>query len=70
MIVVLKKCIEELKPAYKDIIIAVDFEGYTYREISTKTGISIGTLMSRRHRAIAVLYKKIEVEINKNKNIL
>ena len=69
MIVVLKKCIEQLKPAYKDIIIAVDFEGYSYREISAETGISIGTLMSRRHRAIGILYKEIELEINKHKII-
>ena len=67
MILVLKKCIEQLKPAYKDIIIAVDFERYSYRDISIETGISIGTLMSRRHRAIGILYKKIELEINKNK---
>lgn len=49
-----------LKPSYKDIILAIDFEGYTYREISMETGISVGTLMSRRHRAIAILSKQIE----------
>ncbi len=70
MIPVLKKCIQLLKPAYRDIIIAVDFEGYSYKEISAETGIPIGTLMSRRHRAIGILYKKIELEINKHKIIL
>lgn len=58
----LKVAIRELKPAYRDIIIAVDFEGYTYREISEETGISPGTLMSRRHRAISILLKHLEVE--------
>ena len=58
----LKVAILELKPAYRDIIIAVDFEGYTYREISQETGISPGTLMSRRHRAISILLKHLEVE--------
>ena len=67
MISVLKKCIEHLKPAYRDIIIAVDFERYTYKEISKETGIPIGTLMSRRHRAMGILYKKIELEINNQK---
>ena len=56
----LKIAIEELKPFYKDIIIAVDFEGYTYKEISEQTGISTGTLMSRRHRAMSVLLKELE----------
>ncbi|WP_299161453.1 RNA polymerase sigma factor [uncultured Tenacibaculum sp.] len=69
MISILKYCIEDLKAAYKDIIIAVDFEGYTYKEISSKTGIPIGTLMSRRHRAIGILYKKIELELQKHKII-
>ena len=64
MIMMLKKGIDQLKPAYRDIIIAVDFEGYSYKEISIETGIPIGTLMSRRQRAIGILYKKIELEIN------
>ena len=68
MIVALKKCISELTPAYKDIIIAVDFEGYSYKEIAHETGISIGTLMSRRHRAIGVLYTLIAKEIKSHKN--
>lgn len=58
---ILKKCINELKPVYKNIIIAVDIEGYSYKEISKETGIPEGTLMSRRHRAIGMLYNKIEL---------
>ena len=56
----LKSAITQLKPAYRDIILAIDFEGYTYREISEETGISPGTLMSRRHRAISLLLKHLE----------
>ncbi len=60
MKVKLKESILSLKPDYRDIIIAIDFEGYTYKEISHETGIPEGTLMSRRHRAIALLNKKME----------
>lgn len=67
MAAILKDSIDQLKPGYRDIIIAVDFEGYTYKEISRETGIPEGTLMSRRHRAIGILYNKIELEINKEK---
>ncbi|WP_411031869.1 RNA polymerase sigma factor [Spongiimicrobium sp. 3-5] len=56
----LKQTIMGLKPHYRDIIIAVDFEGYSYKEISLETGISEGTLMSRRHRAISLLYKNLK----------
>jgi len=58
---ILKKTIINLKPEYRDIIIAIDFEGYTYKEIAKETGIPEGTLMSRRHRAIALLFKKLEL---------
>ncbi|AOW21894.1 RNA polymerase sigma factor [Urechidicola croceus] len=58
----LKKNIMNLKPDYRNIIIAFDFEGYTYKEISFETGIPEGTLMSRRHRAISLLHKKLETK--------
>lgn len=64
----LKIAITELKPGYRDIILAVDFEGYTYKEISKETGIPPGTLMSRRHRAMSLLLKNLEVE-KKYKNL-
>jgi RNA polymerase sigma-70 factor (ECF subfamily) len=64
----LKVSIENLKSEYRDIIIMVDFEGYTYKEIAKETGIPIGTLMSRRHRAISILYNNLEYELNKNRN--
>lgn len=51
----LEQAIKKLKPHYHDIIIAVDFEGYTYKEISNETGIPEGTLMSHRHRALGKL---------------
>ncbi len=58
----LKKAINDLKPEYQSILIAIDFEGYNYKEIANETGIPIGTLMSRRHRALAILAKKLEIK--------
>ncbi|MCT4622428.1 MAG: RNA polymerase sigma factor [Schleiferiaceae bacterium] len=52
--------IAELKPHYKQIIIAIDFEGFSFRELAEKTGIAQGTLLSRRHRALAILQKKLK----------
>lgn len=60
MIYELKKAIMNLKPHYKKIIIAIDFDGYTYKEVSAETGIPAGTLMSRRHRAIALLFNELK----------
>jgi RNA polymerase sigma-70 factor (ECF subfamily) len=58
----LKVAISTLKPVYRDIIIAVDFENYSYKEIAQETGIPQGTLMSRRHRALSILFKNIEIQ--------
>ena len=61
---VMKKELElrimNLKPVYKEIIIAIDFEGYTYNELSEELKVPVGTLMSRRHRALGILLRKIE----------
>ena len=58
----LKNAMNSLKQPYKDIIVAVDFEGYTYKEVSIETGIPEGTLMSRRHRALSLLFKALETK--------
>ncbi len=58
----LKMAIENLKPMYRDIIVAIDFEEYTYKELAEELNIPIGTLMSRRHRALGLLLKKIKKE--------
>ena len=58
----LKKAIGKLKPLHRDIIVAIDFEGYTYRELSLETQIPAGTLMSRRHRALSLLLKALEAK--------
>ena len=64
----LKKAIGNLKPHHRNIIIAVDFEGYGYKEIAMETGIPEGTLMSRRHRALSLLLKELKPKKNNNLN--
>jgi RNA polymerase sigma factor (sigma-70 family) len=54
------KAIGELKEDYRNIIIAINFEGYSYRELSEETGVPTGTLLSRHHRALSVLIKKFK----------
>lgn len=62
----LKTAIFDLKPVYRDIILAVEIEGYSYQEISDETGIPIGTLLSRRHRAISQLHKILTSKKDRN----
>ncbi len=57
---ILKEALMKLKPEYRDVIMAIDFENLSYRQLSMETGIPQGTLMSRRHRALSVLLKDLE----------
>ncbi|MCJ7467985.1 MAG: RNA polymerase sigma factor [Maribacter sp.] len=63
----LQRALDKLKPSYREIIIAIDYEGHTYKNVSSETGIPIGTLMSRRHRALSLLLKELE-DIKENNN--
>jgi len=56
----LKEAIHRLKPNYKEVVLAIDFENLSYNQLSSETGIPQGTLMSRRHRALSLLYKELE----------
>lgn len=57
---ILKEALLKLKPEYLEVIMAVDFENITYRQLSLDTGIPQGTLMSRRHRALSILLNELE----------
>lgn len=56
----LYQAINSLSLNDQKIIIATEFEGKTMRELSQEWGIPQGTLLSRRHRALAKLYKILE----------
>lgn len=48
---ILKYLLDELPPAYKEIIVLRDLEGLSYKEISSVTELPLGTVMSRLARA-------------------
>lgn len=49
--------ISMLKPDEQAIIMLTEFEGRSFAELSEKWDIPVGTLLSRKHRALAKLYK-------------
>ena len=62
----LKKALADLKPHYREVILAIDFQQLTYRELSEELGVPEGTLMSRRHRALSILNKQLETQKKNN----
>ena len=57
--------LESLSDDHREIVVATEIEGITFAEISDETGIPVGTLLSRKHRAMANL-QKIFRDININ----
>ena len=56
------EAMEKLKPEFQGIIWATEFENRTFHELSEELEIPVGTLLSRKHRAIAALQKVFQKE--------
>lgn len=55
-----RKAIESLPPAYREIVVLRDIEGFTYQEIAAVLDCPAGTVMSRLGRARGKLRKMLE----------
>jgi RNA polymerase sigma-70 factor (ECF subfamily) len=53
----LRQAIAQLRPDEQVVILATEFEQRTYEELSEEWEIPVGTLLSRKHRALSKLYK-------------
>ena len=56
------EAMEKLKPEFQGIIWATEFEGRTFQELSDELETPVGTLLSRKHRAIAALQMVFQKE--------
>jgi RNA polymerase sigma factor (sigma-70 family) len=56
----LMQAIEKLNPAERELIQKIDYEEYTFQELSEEWDIPIGTLLARRHRALGKLRKMLQ----------
>ncbi len=54
-----REALKELPECFRATIYLADVEGYPYREIAEMLGVPIGTVMSRLHRARAMLRKRL-----------
>lgn len=69
MLKLMLKTIEELRPDQQEIIVATELEGYTFDELSQEMRIPIGTLLSRKHRAMAKLQKLMNEKIGRKPEV-
>ena len=57
---VLQQAISQLRPDEQAVIIATEFEQHTYEELSDAWDVPVGTLLSRKHRALSKLYNSLK----------
>lgn len=62
------KAIDELNDEEKALILAREFDGRTYQELSEKWDIPIGTLLARKNRALKKMRKSLTGQQNILKN--
>ena len=51
--------VDELPPAYREVVMLVDVEGFAYKDAADILGVPIGTVMSRLHRARRLLQRRL-----------
>jgi len=56
---IVKRCIWELEPDFREVLVLRDVEDLTYDEICEITGLAEGTVKSRIHRARGMLKAKV-----------
>jgi RNA polymerase sigma-70 factor (ECF subfamily) len=54
-----KRALDELPVSMRMVVVLVDVEDFSYKEVASILGIKIGTVMSRLHRGRQALQKKL-----------
>jgi RNA polymerase sigma factor (sigma-70 family) len=56
----LEAALEELPPAQRDAFVAHELEGRSFKELAKETGVSVNTLLSRKHYAVLFLRQRLQ----------
>lgn len=56
----LEAAIAELPPEQRDVFVAHELEGRSFKEIAAATGVKVNTLLSRKHNAVLHLRERLQ----------
>jgi RNA polymerase sigma factor (sigma-70 family) len=56
----LERAIASLPKDQRDVLIAHELEGLSFKELAAKTGVSVNTLLSRKHYAVLRLRERLQ----------
>jgi len=60
----LEEALDELPKEQREVFIAHEVEGYSFKEIAVRTGVSVNTLLSRKHYAMVHLRRRLQAIYN------
>ncbi|HZL55585.1 MAG TPA: sigma-70 family RNA polymerase sigma factor [Bryobacteraceae bacterium] len=60
----IEAALEELPPGQREIFIAHELEGRSFKEIAAETGVGVSTLLSRKHYAVRFLRRRLQTIYN------
>src|SRR5207253_1987609 len=56
----LEDALDELPQEQREVFIAHELFGYTFKELSAQSGVSVNTLLSRKHYAVLHLRQRLQ----------
>jgi RNA polymerase sigma factor (sigma-70 family) len=56
----LEEALDELPPEQRDVFLAHEIEGHSFKEIAARTGVRVNTLLSRKHYAVVHLRHRLQ----------
>ena len=56
----LAQAIDELPPEQREVFVAHEFDGMSFKELAASTGVSINTLLSRKRYAVLYLRQRLQ----------
>jgi RNA polymerase sigma factor (sigma-70 family) len=56
----LEAALDELPEEQREVFIAHEIQGFSFKEISAETGVSVGALLSRKHYAVLHLRRRLQ----------
>ena len=56
----IEEALEDMPEEQRSVFVAHEWEGYSFKEISAETGVSVNTLLSRKHYAVLHLRRRLQ----------
>jgi RNA polymerase sigma factor (sigma-70 family) len=60
LLVEIEAALDELPPSQREVFLAHEIDGRSFAEISAETGVSVNTLLSRKHYAVKRLRNRLQ----------